>query len=236
MEPSSVVKYRGMVVPYITAWSSERGIPSMVITRPWSSIGYLDETAEDRDERGVLWRRVRSNPGLGRPRFGDIHTPRQRHAMRHLLCQVCAGPADRTEAGVLWLLKDHRGDWPGWPNGMGVSEPPVCLSCAQLARDSCPALRRTGHVAIRVARCPVDGVYGVLYRPGRVYPTTISTGQQIVIPFDDPAVRWVLAVNLVRELTGCTIIDLDTELTDAQAAYDGQRIVMTTESSSACHE
>jgi hypothetical protein len=204
------------VVPYITAWTSEHITEPTVIQRPASGIGYLDETTEDRDERGVLWRRVPSSPGVGQPEFGDIHTGRQRQAMRDLLCQVCAGPADHTADGVLWLLKDHRGDWPDWPNGMGVTEPPVCLSCARTARHACPALRRTGHVALRIAHYPVAGILGTLYRPGRLYPTATTTNKKVMVPFEDPTLRWICAVHLVREITGCTIVDLDTECEEAE--------------------
>lgn len=194
------------MVPYITAWSGEKATEPTIIARLGSGIGYLDETPDDRDHLGVLWRRVPLNPGHGRPEFGEIHTPRQRHAMRELLCQVCAGPADQTEDGTLWLLKDHRGDWPGWPNGMAVSEPPVCLPCAHLSRRACPALRK-GHVALRVVHSPIAGVCGTGYRPGLVYPTAAPIGRNIIVPLDDPAIRWTCAVHLVREITGCTIID-----------------------------
>jgi hypothetical protein len=211
-EPRSGATYRGGPVPYVTAWNSER-LPARtkVITRPLTGIGYLDETPDDRDEHGVLWRRVPSSPGVGRPEFGNIHTPRQREAMRDLLCQVCGGPADQTSEGLLWLLKDHRTDWPGWPHRMGVTEPPICLPCAQTARRHCPALRREGHVALRVTGCPVSGISGVLYRPGAVYPAATNTGRLIMVAFDDPVVRWVQAAHLIREITRCTIVDLDTQ-------------------------
>lgn len=214
-------KYRGAVVPYITAWSGEPAFEPKVVVRPRSGIGYLDETPEDRDHHGVLWRRVTSNPGQGRPEFGDIHTPRQRHAMRNLLCQVCAGPADHNADGTLWLLKDHRDDWPGWPNGMAVTEPPVCLSCAQLSRRTCPALRR-GHVAVRVTHCPVAGVSGTGYQPGSLYPTAITIGHNIIVSLDDPAIRWTCAVHLVREIAGCTIIELDAGSVGEMGGYQGQ--------------
>lgn len=45
--------------------------------------------------------------------------------MQRLLCNVCAQPADRSDDGVLWLLRDFRDDWPNWPQGMGAVEPPV---------------------------------------------------------------------------------------------------------------
>lgn len=202
--------YRGAAVPYITGWSSEEVAQPRVVQRLLAGIGYLNEQPEDRDERGILWRRAPSRPGRGRPMFGDIHTGRQRQAMSELLCQVCAGPSDQTEAGTLWLLKDHRGDWPGWPNGMGVTEPPICLPCAQLSRQVCPALRK-GNVALRAAHCPVSGVVGELYKPGALYPTVTSTGRKILLTFEDPVIQWTCAVHLVREITGCTFVDLDAE-------------------------
>jgi hypothetical protein len=88
--------------------------------------------------------------------------------MRNLLCQVCAGPADQTDLGTLWLLADrpdHHDDWPGWPEEMATPEPPICLRCAHLSIDVCPALRR-GWIAIRVARPTLSGIRGLLYTPG----------------------------------------------------------------------
>jgi hypothetical protein len=31
---------------------------------------------------------------------------------------------------------------------------------------------------------------------------------EAVVTFDDPAIRWTRAAQLVRELTGCTIVSL----------------------------
>ncbi|HEV8559185.1 MAG TPA: hypothetical protein VGR06_22805 [Actinophytocola sp.] len=197
-------RYRGAVVPYITAWSEERALPVRIIERPLLGIGYTDESFVDRDEHGVLWRRVLSRPGAGRPLFGEIHTPRQRRAMQRLLCQVCSGPADQNEAGTLWLLKDHRGDWPGWPNGMGVTEPPVCLPCARTAINLCPSLRR-GHVALRVAHHPIAGVQGLRYQ---VRLQRLQLAESDLVPLEDPAIRWTQAVHLIREITGCVFVDL----------------------------
>lgn len=70
--------------------------------------------------------------------------------------QVCAGPADRTDDGMLWLLTDHRTDWPGWPDRMGVNEPPVCLPCARLSVRLCPALRK-GAALVRAGRYELAG-------------------------------------------------------------------------------
>lgn len=190
------------VVPYITNWTAERPLPTWVVERPGGAgIAYADETLGDRDRNGVLWARTSSSPGRGRPEFGDVNSLRQRRAMRKLLCQVCAGPATQDDGGVLWVLKDHRGDWPGWPGRMGVTEPPICLPCLRYSTRACPALRR-GHVTVHARRFEIAGVHGMRYRAGRQAP--IAVGEALV-PFGDPAARWVVASNLVRELLGCSL-------------------------------
>ncbi|MBM7769956.1 hypothetical protein JOD54_000160 [Actinokineospora baliensis] len=99
--------------------------------------------------------------------------------------------------GVLWLLKDHRGDWPGWPDGMGVTEPPVCSTCVDLSTRACPALRR-GYALIRAKTCPIAGVLGIKPRG--------QSGPELV-PFGDPRISGVLALELIRELSQCTILN-----------------------------
>src|SRR5262245_43809587 len=97
-----------LIVPYITTWSEEKHPPYELVEIPGRGIAYRDETLADRDSNGVLWFHTPFRPGQGRPEFGKVHPARQRRTMQRLLCQVCAGPADTTEDGVLWLLKDHR--------------------------------------------------------------------------------------------------------------------------------
>jgi hypothetical protein len=186
-------------VPYITTWSEERPLPATVIEHP-SGIRYADETLADRDRNGVLWQRIPSRPGQGRPEFGKVHSLRQRRAMRRLLCGVCGGPADRSDGGVLWLIRDYRDDWPNWPEGMAATEPPVCLPCARISARVCPALRK-GHVPFRVRRSIVSAVWGIRYQAGQGIDDAI-------VAFDDPAIRWVRAAQLVRELRGCTMVSL----------------------------
>lgn len=193
------------VVPYITSWSTEQPLDTRLISHAETGIAYADETVGDRDGNGVLWNRIASRPGRGRPEFGKIHSLRQRRAMRRLLCQVCAGPADRTEHGVLWLLQDHRDDWPRWPEHMAAVEPPVCLPCAHTARRACPALRK-GSVAVRVRHSTVCGIYGIRYQRGQPFPAPAG---EAILTFDDPAVSWVRAEQLVRELRDCTMVTLD---------------------------
>jgi hypothetical protein len=193
---------RQMTVPYVTAWSEEVDPPCVVVERPGTGIAYADETVTDRDHKGVLWYRTPHWPGQGRPNFGQVHPARQRRAMQRLLCQVCAGPADQTEDGVLWLLRDFRKDWPSWPNGMGVTEPPICLPCVRVSTRLCTALRR-GAVLVRAGSFVVRGVHGLLYqRDGG----KLKTADGATVAFDAPAIQWIRAVSLVRELQGCDII------------------------------
>jgi hypothetical protein len=125
--------------------------------------------------------------------------------MQRLLCQVCAGPADRDGDGVLWLLKDHREDWPGWPNRMGVTEPPVCRTCVRVSVRVCPALRH-GAVTVRAGSFPVAGVNGVLHRLWGGKPVAVG---QAMVRFDDPQIRWVRAAHLVRWLDDCAVVPVD---------------------------
>jgi hypothetical protein len=195
---------RRAVVPYVTEWSEEQAPPFVVLERRGVGIAYADESLVDRDKHGVLWSRMSYRPGVGRPLFGRVHPLRQRRAMRRLLCQVCAGPADQNGEGVLWLMRDFREAWPGWPNGMGETEPPVCRACARLSLRLCPSMRK-GAVLVRARQYPVAGVHGLLYSGGRrpvpVGPLTVS--------LDDPAVRWVRAARLVRQLDDCTLVDIE---------------------------
>jgi hypothetical protein len=192
--------------PYISTWSEETEPPTPVIERPGRGIGYLDETIHDRDRHGVLWLRALSRPGEGQPLFAKVHPLRQRRAMRRLLCNVCGQPADRTEDGVLWLLKDHRTDWPGWPQAMAVTEPPVCLPCVRLATRLCPALRREGAAAVRARNAPISGVHGTLFRCEAGLPVAMD---EVTVAYGDPRLRWLRAAKLVRELQDCTIVEPD---------------------------
>ncbi|GLW90288.1 hypothetical protein [Actinokineospora globicatena] len=193
-----------LTVPYITKWSTEQTPLSKVARhRSGRGIAYVDETIGDRDSQGVLWARANSAPRVGRPLFGQVHPLRQRRAMRRLLCQVCGEPADRNDDGVLWLLLDHREDWPGWPEDMFATEPPICRPCVDLSTRLCPALRR-GHVLVRSRNHEIAGVRGPLYRPNRA--NVVEDGQMLV-PYGDPMIPWTLAHDLARELHDCSIVD-----------------------------
>lgn len=143
--------------------------------------------------------------------FGTVHPMRQRRAMSRLLCSVCGSPASVTEAGVLWLLPVEPDEWKEWPDGMDEAEPPVCVPCVPMAVRTCPALRRAA-VAFRARRHPVVGVHGALWT--RASTSRISTGgglrsvDDATAHFGDPAIRYVQAVNQVRQLADCTLVDL----------------------------
>ncbi|MEU8625460.1 hypothetical protein [Streptomyces sp. NPDC048669] len=200
------------VVPYITAWSEEQSAsPLLVPAHGGRGVGYLDEHLYDRDQEGVLWRRIPSKQGRGRPDFVRVHALRQRRVMRRLLCQVCGRPADRNEQGVLWLMSDYRDDWEDWPEGMVTPHPPVCLPCAAISTQSCPHLRKQ-FAAVRVKEPEITGVYGARYDPRNF---VLGPVDDATMNYGDPGIYWVIASQLVMGLYGCTLVDLDAEL----AAY-----------------
>ena len=202
-EPAAESGGKSVIAPYITAWTAEIDPPATVVEVPGMGIGYADEKAADRSRDGILWTRSSWLPGEGRPVFKRVHPIRQRRAMRCLLCQVCGGPADRTEDGVLWLLRDYRDDWPDWPNHMAAVEPPICRSCVHLSVRLCPALRR-GAAVLRARRYPIVAVRGCRYI-GRRFPIP---AEDVTVRLEDRAVRWVKAASLVRELQDCTLLGL----------------------------
>jgi hypothetical protein len=51
--------------------------------------------------------------------------------------------------------------------------------------------------------------HGSRYQPGLLYPTATISAHNSIVTLDDPAARWICAVHLVREITACTIVDLD---------------------------
>lgn len=195
----------GFTVPYMAMWSEEEELPLKVVERPGRGIGLADEMMGDRDRYGVLWLRVTSRPGVGRPRFGVMHSSRQRRAMLRMLCQVCGQPADSDDDGTLWLLPNYHEDRPGWPDGFVFAEPPICLPCARLSVRVCPALRRD-RIVVRADSAPLWGVKGMVYRGGNPGPVPVADE---LVRFGTPAIRWVLGELLIRKLFDCAVVDLD---------------------------
>jgi hypothetical protein len=195
---------RAGLVPYIASWSGERPSTTPLVVKGRDGIGYRQERRSDRDAYGVLWARQLRAPGVGEPQFSRVHPLRQRRAMRQLLCQVCGGPADRDERGVLWLVGEADKEWSG---AEATGQPPVCLRCAGPASRACPHLRGNT-LALRVRHAPVAGVFGRLYVPGRRGPLCVGAA---TLAYDDPRVRSLLANQLMRELREQTVVDLARE-------------------------
>jgi hypothetical protein len=194
------------LVPYIASWSGERRVRATVVAKGRYRIGYQHERPGDRDAHGVLWTRYVRAPGDGVPQFGKVHPLRQRHAMRRLLCQICGGPADRNDQGVLWLIDDVRREWSGEEI---TPHPPVCLRCAATARRACPHLRRIGALALRVRHAPIVGVFGKLYALDRSGPILVGPA---TLAYDDPGACLLQANQLMRGLREWTVVDLNQEL------------------------
>ncbi|MFD0343995.1 hypothetical protein ACFVH0_35915 [Streptomyces sp. NPDC127117] len=197
-------------VPYVVMWDSEQGVPERELTvdmKHQPRLAYRgDPRPSDRDGSGVLWARVSSSPGIGRPLYDCMHPSRQYETMFGLRCQVCRGPASKTPAG--WLFLDWRkpGDPPTWPEGSRTIQPPLCELHARQAVAQCPHLGRGDHVALRVRSPRLWGAAGALY--------TLTAQGWHVHPGDawlhkrDSQQRGLLASKLIRELVGVTAVDL----------------------------
>ncbi|WP_165956042.1 hypothetical protein [Streptomyces hainanensis] len=207
-------------IPFVTTWSGE--LPSLfseLVARPGGrGLGYCHERPGDRDEHGVLWARTEGAWGDGEPRLADQHPLRQRQAMTHMCCQICAGPASRTERGWLFLAGQR-------PDGARpavrqleaahVMNPPVCLPCAAVAARRCPHLRPRP-VAFRARWVKALGVQGVLYGPtpfGLVVDPRVEA-----LPYTSRFVAWMHASQLVVEVRRVTLIDLQHELAHPRPA------------------
>ncbi|CCB75152.1 conserved protein of unknown function [Streptantibioticus cattleyicolor NRRL 8057 = DSM 46488] len=192
------------IVPYITRWSAEQPPPTRVIAKG-RRLAYADERPYDRDTSGVLWTRVPSLPGKGKPRLGAVHALRQRRAMEELLCQVCAEPSDRNQDGVLWLLGEDLAAHSAHDRfGLTTTHPPVCAPCAPRSVRACPHLRQR-HVTLRVRSCEPVGVRGALYRPGFPDPAFVDVAG---VAFTDPRIHWIRAGQLITALRDFTVQEL----------------------------
>jgi hypothetical protein len=186
-------------------WSGEEVLAApLVETR--QGIAYADESSVDRDSDGLLWSRVTSRRGVGEPIYRQMHPLRQRRAMRRLLCQVCAQPADHDDRGTLWLIPDQPHKWPDWPERAQNTQPPLCMRCARISAKTCPSLK-PGYLAIR-AHSFVSGAWGGLYSTGWPNRHPFLNGTR-TLQSSDPRIHWLQADQLVRELTHCTFINLD---------------------------
>ncbi|WP_232792188.1 hypothetical protein [Actinacidiphila yeochonensis] len=195
-------------MPFIASWTSESAEQPEVVQRR-GRLAYLNERPYDRDGDGILWRRVPSSPGKGKPQYGKVHFLRQRQAMGGLLCQVCGRPAghDSDGDGLLWLLGDAPDPQGACPSELVTGHPPVCLACARQSVRSCPHLRQR-YTAVRVRRFALSGVHGVLYRPGFPSPVPYEVGG---LDFGDDRMAWMQAAQLLMRLDQFHAVDLESE-------------------------
>ncbi len=219
-------------VPAVTLWSGESRTGEIVLqssqaTAFWPArvlgVGYADERDEDRDATGVLIQRRLQAPGSGTARLKLVHPARQYRFMADELCQGCEGDPDRTPEGTLWLMPRPDTAPAGWPEGVAVEHPPICLACALRSRDACPEGRRRGWVSVRVGDSDLSHVAGPVFaeREGRA----VEVGQG-VLSYDDPRLGWITATRWLRTLWDCTPVDLDAE---ARGAADTGRLAAPTE-------
>jgi hypothetical protein len=61
-------------VPYIASWSAETTAQPEVTVRR-GRLAYVNERPWDRDSNGILWRRMPSMPGKGKPQYGKVNRP-----------------------------------------------------------------------------------------------------------------------------------------------------------------
>jgi hypothetical protein len=216
-------------VPYITMRAGEEPEPESALGIRYKRVGtpigvcYRWELPRDRDDRGVLWARTSQNLSLdtrrptGKPIFASMHPARQREMMSSLRCQVCHGPASRTELGYLFLEKAGDGDGEGITTG----QPPVCLKHAAAGIENCRHLIEHGYVLLRSKVPRLHGVLGQVFKAVNhslvpLPPLLAPDGSDIPIPYTMRELTpWVVASQLLRRLTGVTIVDIDRELAEA---------------------
>ncbi|MGW5731734.1 MULTISPECIES: hypothetical protein [Streptomyces] len=161
---------RSSVIPYITAREGEEADSLPALRASFDAAGvsrlsYWDETAQDRDVRGVLWARVTQSLGAdrlptGAPRWRLIHPARQRECMLNFRCQVCLGDA-RSPEGLLFLESKKDGVPVSTLSAtVRTAQPPVCRQHARTATERCPHLAAHGHVALLTQSAPLFGVIG----------------------------------------------------------------------------
>ncbi|MFC8640047.1 hypothetical protein ACFUC2_04725 [[Kitasatospora] papulosa] len=207
---------RACLVPYITARDGEEADSFLSLRATFDGagaprLGYWDESAKDRDVRGILWSRVSQSIGddglpTGEPQWKLVHPARQRETMLQLRCQVCVDSA-RTPDGVLFLESKKDGA-PELGATVRTAQPPVCLRHARVAAKRCPYLAAHGAVALLAQSAPLYGVIGTphMYSGSGIQ---VLAGDDVPVPYGDPFLRWFLASQLVRTLRAFTVVDLD---------------------------
>jgi hypothetical protein len=206
------------LVPYITSREGEYGVLESELTLSMNSFGtmrlaYHSETPDERGPRGELWARCgqslnASGQPTGKPQWRMVHPTRQRQAMEQLRCQIRMCPPE-TNRGYLFLAgaEEDTGRRPGDP--VRTAQPPVCLKHARTSIELCPHLRK-GHVALVARATSIWGVIGTRYRLGATGLEPLpGNDDEAPVPYGHPQMGWVLASQLLRELTDYEVVSLD---------------------------
>lgn len=199
--------------PFIASRTTEQPLPATLIVRPGADqgVGYEDEWEQDRDRDGGLWARVSTDlSGFGTVENAIPHPYRQRALMERLLCQVCVGAPQRDEREAFLFVvpdgpRDRNAERADWAERALEATPPVCLADAVESAAGCPRLGRV--TALWVRQPILYGVAGVGHRlrGGSLHPFKIQ------VSYEDPALAWVVAHQMIRCLQEVTV---DWELTE----------------------
>lgn len=191
----SALLHDGRPVPYIGAWSLERvELPPLLRTPNGLAL-----KGQRREADGVTWLPWLEKPGDGEP-LEAVHGPRQRRAMRQLLCHACGRPVVRNAIGYPWLVESAVNE-PGWPEREVTTRPPTCPSCQPGALS--PTRRM---VSVRVGRLLTDGVYG--------QPYTLSlkpAAKKSALFAGDRRLRWMVGERIAATLLDVTLVDMRTQ-------------------------
>ncbi|MFF2926612.1 MULTISPECIES: hypothetical protein [Bacillati] len=214
MKSPRQLTWNGWHVPFIAPWSGETPRAGTIVRAPRGpGIAYLDELAAADRRNGILWVRSAALRGVGRPNLAGVHPLRQRQAMSHMLCQVCAKSTyddafNRRGGRHLFLVRADEGQ--AIREGEQTATPPICDPCAAESVRACPELRK-GYTAALVERPQPWGVAGTLYDPRTLRPRPAPKTRDglTFVNYEDPQLPWTLAARDVVTLLGCTTVDLD---------------------------
>ncbi|MFF8387759.1 hypothetical protein ACF053_29535 [Streptomyces kanasensis] len=194
------LRYQGVTVPYITAWSKEQLLPvPPLLRRPGPgggvALGFQAESSYDRDTHGALRMRMAIARGKGVPHLARVHALRQRRAMLDLLCQVCTRPCLEVDGAQRYLFLVGAAE--PVREGERTVSPPVCPPCAIEAAQACPHLRRACVLAW-VKRPESWGVTGDVYDPTTL--ERIATKQLVHVPYYSPGINWTIGAHTILSL------------------------------------
>lgn len=178
-----------MTIPFVAMWSGEREYQGPMQLGPH---GIVTPAA---DRQGIHWIPFLNAPGTGVPLFGQVHTSRQIKCMRGPRCQVCGERMDKTNCS--WVLNGETDPVPdGGP--LNTMTPPTCRDCIPLARVECPHVAKLEPLRVlQVTEFRVTGVFGDFFLPkSHGYPAG-----QVIVPFKDTALAWLLGRQLTVELS-----------------------------------